>query len=216
MEALVLVFLILLNGVFAMAEIAIVTARRGRLQAMTEQGDRAAGVALRLAEEPTQFLSTVQIGITSIGIMNGIVGEAVLAQPFANWLQEMGLGADAAGPVATTLVVVVVTYLTIVVGELVPKRIGQISAEQVSRMIAYPMSLLALIAIPLVKLLALSTQLLLRVLGFWQSQDVTFAYFSDWTSGTRSRRRGRSRYLPRAGDCAARVGRLHYRGCRAI
>lgn len=166
MEVLILAGLILLNGLFAMAEIAVVTVKRGRLRSLAEQGSSAAASALELAEQPTQFLSTVQIGITSIGVMNGIYGESVLAEPFAEWLQQLGLGEATASPMATVLVVVVVTYLTIVVGELVPKRIGQMNAERVACLIARPMRGIALAAVPLVKVLSVSTRCLLRLLGF--------------------------------------------------
>ena len=127
-EVLLLFALILVNGVFAMSEIALVTARRARLQALVEQGDAGAAAAIALNDEPTRFLSTIQVGITSIGILSGIVGEAALrARRSADWL--IGLGAEAKGARfgATALVVVVVTYFSIVLGELVPKRLGQIS-----------------------------------------------------------------------------------------
>ncbi len=172
MEVFILVGLILLNGVFAMAEIAVVTAKRGRLQSLADQGNAAAASALKLADEPMQFLSTVQIGITSIGIMNGIYGESVLAEPFAQWLQSVGLRDATAAPLATVLVVIVVTYLSIVIGELVPKRIGQMNAERTACLIARPMRGLALVAIPLVKLLSISTQFLLRLFGFRTKAEV--------------------------------------------
>lgn len=171
MEILILLGLILLNGLFAMSEIAIVTAKKSRLMALAAKGNRSAQVALKLAEDPTQFLSTVQIGITSIGIMNGIFGESVLAKPFALWLQTLGVPVNFSDNFATVLVVVVVTYLSIVVGELVPKRIGQLSAERLACAMAKPMQLLALITKPFVALLSSSTRLLMRVLGFHQTQN---------------------------------------------
>lgn len=171
MEILVLLGLILLNGLFAMSEIAIVTAKKSRLMALAAKGSRSAQVALKLAEDPTQFLSTVQIGITSIGIMNGIFGESVLAEPFALWLQTLGVPVNFSDNFATILVVLVVTYLSIVVGELVPKRIGQLSAERLACAMAKPMQLLALITKPFVALLSSSTLLLMRVLGFHQTQN---------------------------------------------
>src|SRR5690554_598506 len=130
MEIFILIGLIILNGVFAMSEIAIVTAKKSRIAALASKGSPSAKTALKLAEDPTQFLSTVQIGITSIGIMNGIFGESILAEPFAIWLQTVGLSAPTSSTVSTVLVVVVVTYVSIVIGELVPKRVGQISAER--------------------------------------------------------------------------------------
>ena len=168
MEYLVLLGLILLNGVFAMSEIALVTARKPRLMKLAADGDKAAAIALELGSEPTKFLSTVQIGITSIGILNGIVGEAVLAEPFAVWLQSLGVEADNARVSATAAVVVVITYISIVIGELLPKRIGQINPEPIARLVARPMQILATVARPFVTLLTASTQTLLRLLGIRQ------------------------------------------------
>lgn len=165
MEILVLVALIVLNGLFAMSEIALVTARRARLAKLAEDGDGAAVVAMQLGEDPTRFLSTVQIGITSIGILNGIVGEAALAGPLAEWLQGYGADPRFSEIGATVLVVVVVTYVSIVVGELVPKRIGQIDPEGIARLVARPMNLLAVASRPFVLLLSNSTALILRLLG---------------------------------------------------
>ncbi len=165
MEIFVLIVLIVLNGAFAMSEIALVTARRARLARLAEEGDSAAEVAIKLGEEPTRFLSTIQIGITSIGILNGIVGEAALAEPLAAWMQRAGIEADTSGFVSTVLVVVVITYVSIVVGELVPKRIGQINPEGIARLVAKPMNALAIASRPFVRLLMASTSLLLRLLG---------------------------------------------------
>ena len=165
MEIVLLIILIVLNGAFAMSEIALVTARRARLARLAEDGDGAAAVAVKLGEDPTRFLSTIQIGITSIGILNGIVGEAALAAPLAHWLQEIGLEQDASEIGATVLVVVVITYVSIVVGELVPKSIGQINPEGIARLVARPMNALAIASRPFVHLLAGSTALLLRLMG---------------------------------------------------
>ena len=175
MEILFLIALILLNGAFAMSEIALVTSRRARLARLGEDGDSSAVVALKLHDEPTRFLSTIQIGITSIGILNGIVGEAVLAGPVAVRLQGMGMEKEVAGILSTALVVVVITYVSIVIGELVPKRIGQIHPEEIARTVARPMLLLALLARPFVRLLSLSTDTVLRLLGQHQQagQSVT-------------------------------------------
>lgn len=175
MEIFILLGLILLNGVFAMSEIAIVTAKKSRLMALAAKGSRSAQAALKLSEDPTQFLSTVQIGITSIGIMNGIFGESILAEPFSIWLQTLGVPANFSDNFATILVVVVVTYLSIVVGELVPKRIGQLSAERIACIVAKPMQVLAIVTKPFVALLSNSTRTLMRVMGFDlnQVQQVT-------------------------------------------
>lgn len=165
MEIVLLLVLIILNGLFAMSEIALVTARRARLAKLAEDGDHSAAIAMKLGEEPTRFMSTIQIGITSIGILNGIVGEAALAAPLALWLQSFGLEQGASEVGSTVLVVVVITYLSIVVGELVPKRIGQIHPETIARVVARPMKILSSGARPFVHLLAGSTSLLLRLMG---------------------------------------------------
>ena len=165
MEVLVLVALIMINGLFAMSEIALITARRGRLARLAEDGDGSAAVAMKLGEEPTRFLSTIQIGITSIGILNGIVGEAALAGPLGEWLQTLGMARGVSEIGATVLVVVVITYVSIVVGELVPKRIGQINPEGIARLVARPMHALSIASRPFVHLLAGSTGLLLRLMG---------------------------------------------------
>lgn len=165
MEIAILLALILLNGLFAMSEIALVTARRARLQKYIEEGDRGAIEAIKLGEDPTRFLSTVQIGITTIGVLNGVVGEATLAQPLGIWLQGVGLQQPTAGYVATAIVVASLTYFSIVLGELVPKRLGQLAPESIARLVARPLSWLAVASTPIVKLLGGSTRLVLRALG---------------------------------------------------
>lgn len=165
MEVLVLIALIVLNGALAMSEIALVTARRSRLASLAAEGDRSSEIAIRLGAEPTQFLSTIQIGITAIGILNGIVGEAVLAAPFAIWLENFGIEQELSELGATVLVVVCITYVSIVVGELVPKRIGQFNAEGIARRVAHPIAALATVTRPFVRLLSYSTDRLLRVMG---------------------------------------------------
>jgi putative hemolysin len=164
MDFLLIVLLIVLNGVFAMSELALASSRRARLLAMAEEGDGGAKTALELMAEPTQFLSTVQVGITSIGILNGIVGEAAFSDDLAAFLQSLGLGARPAAITATALVVAVITFVTIIFGELVPKRIGQMYPEPVARWIARPMQGLATAARPFVKLLTASTQAVLKLL----------------------------------------------------
>lgn len=165
MEVALLIALIFLNGVFAMSEIALVTARTSRLQRLAEDGDASAKVAIRLGEEPTQFLSTVQIGITAIGILNGIVGEAALAGPLAGVLHSLGLEERASAVGATAIVVISITYFTIVIGELVPKRIAQLNAEGIARFMARPISALAVMSRPFVWLLSVSTDGILRLIG---------------------------------------------------
>lgn len=176
MEIFILIVLIVLNGIFAMSEIALVTARKARLTAKASAGDKSAQAAIRLGENPTRFLSAIQIGITSIGLLSGIFGESALAGPLSAWMQEsLGIPASTSGMLATVIVVIAVTYLSIVVGELVPKRLGQIAPEKMACLVARPMTALATISAPFVLLLSCSTSLILRLLGAHQndSQAVT-------------------------------------------
>ncbi len=173
MEIPILIALIILNGVFAMSEIALVTARRARLQKLIDEGDTAAAAALQLGENPTRFLSTIQIGITSIGVLNGIFGEAALAQPLSMWMVEQGMPLKYASTLSTAIVVVLITYVSIVVGELVPKRLGQTNPESIARLVAKPINLLAKITKPFVILLTSSTHGLLKLLGVRESNDST-------------------------------------------
>lgn len=165
MEVAILFALILLNGLFAMSEIALVTARKARMQKLVDEGDHAAAAAVKLGEDPTRFLSTIQIGITSIGVLNGIVGEAALAAPLSDWLSSLGVAVPYSTYGATGLVVVVITYFSIVVGELVPKRLGQTHPETLARLVARPINWLAIATKPFVRLLSISTHALLRLLG---------------------------------------------------
>ena len=164
MDILLLACLILLNGVFAMSEVALLTARRAKLLHLAQRGDRLAEAALKLTADPTRFLSTIQIGITSIGLLNGIVGEALFAPAIAAWLARHGVDPRWSAFLATGGVVVVVTYASIVVGELVPKRLGQHGAERIAKLVAWPMRVLAHAAAPFVSLLAASTNALLAPL----------------------------------------------------
>jgi putative hemolysin len=165
MDVLFLIALILVNGALAMSEIALVSARRARLARLAEDGDRSAAVAIRLGEDPNRFLSTIQVGITSIGVLSGIVGEAVLAVPLADWLANLGVERDTGLVAATILMVVVITFVSIVIGELVPKRLGQLDPEGIARLVARPMNALATAAHPFVWLLSWSTATILRLLG---------------------------------------------------
>lgn len=164
MEFLLIVLLIALNGVFAMSELALAASRKARLRAMAEAGDRGARKALDLLDNPNLFLSTVQVGITSIGVLNGIVGEAAFSEGLAHVLQDWGMSSKASGIWATALVVTLITFVTIIFGELVPKRIGQLYPEPVARWMARPMHWLAIAAKPFVKLLAATTQGVLKLM----------------------------------------------------
>jgi putative hemolysin len=163
-EILLIALLTLLNGVFAMSEMGLASSRKARLATLAEAGDSGAAAALKLMDQPTRFLSTVQVGITSIGVLNGIVGEAAFSEGLAAWLQALGLGTRSSGYVATGIVVTIITYITIIFGELVPKRIAQLYPEAVSRFLAKPMSWLARAAGPFVRLLTVSTQAVLKLL----------------------------------------------------
>ncbi len=164
MDFLLIALLTLLNGVFAMSELALASSRRARLVNMAADGDKGAAAALVLLENPTQFLSSVQVGITSIGMLNGIIGEAAFSDDLAQWLAVVGVPESASGITATAVVVTVITFITIVFGELVPKRIGQLYPETVSRLIARPMTWVASAAKPFVRLLSVSTQGILTLL----------------------------------------------------
>lgn len=166
MDLALLVFLILLNGLFAMSEMALTASRKARLQVMLEAGEGGAQQAIDLHDNPTKFLSTVQIGITSIGILNGIVGEAAFAAPLAAWLQDVSSASPRTAQIsATGLVVLIITFLTIIFGELVPKRLGQMFPETVARLVARPMEWLSMATRPFVWLLSAATHATLRVFG---------------------------------------------------
>ena len=172
MDVALLIFLVLLNALFAMSEMALTASRKARLQVMLESGDAGAQAAMDLHDNPTKFLSVVQIGITSIGVLNGIVGDAAFSAPFAAWLQlTFGLHARAADITATAMVVVSITFVTIIFGELVPKRFGLMYPEAVARRVARPMEWLSLIARPFVKLLTWCTNGTLALFGVTGSPD---------------------------------------------
>ena len=164
MEFLLIIFLTLLNGVFAMSELALTASRRARLGALAEAGDKGAQAALELLSNPNQFLSTVQVGITSIGVLNGIVGEAAFSDGVAAWMVALGMADKPAALTATALVVTVITFTTIIFGELVPKRIGQLHPETMACWVARPMLWLAQAAKPFVKLLSGTTAATLKLL----------------------------------------------------
>ncbi len=164
-ELLLILLLLITNGVFALAEIALVSAKRARLQQRAEQGDRGAQVALDLAREPTRFLSTVQIGITLVGVLAGAVGGATIAESIAGALERYPVVAPYGEAIGLLVVVVLITYLSLVIGELAPKRLGLNNPELVAARLAPAVHLLSRIFAPLVHLLSLSTDLLLRLFG---------------------------------------------------
>jgi len=163
--------LILLNGILAMAEFAVVSAKKTRLQQRAEGGDTKAAAALELAHEPTHFLSTIQIGITLVGILAGAFGGATVAEELAVYLNEFPLLAPYSEILAITLVVVVITYLTLIFGELVPKHLALNNAETIASSVAQPMRLLSVIASPLVFILSRSTEAVLWVMRVKETKE---------------------------------------------
>ncbi|OQA45830.1 MAG: Magnesium and cobalt efflux protein CorC [Chloroflexi bacterium ADurb.Bin325] len=164
-EMLIVLLLVALNGIFAMSEISVVSARKARLQQRAEAGDRRARTALELARDPDEFLSTVQIGITLIGTLAGAFGGARIADPLAKTLAARFPAVAAySGTLAMALVVGVITYLSLVIGELVPKRLGLNNPEGVASIVARPMSGLSRLVAPLVWLLTVSSDLLIALL----------------------------------------------------
>ena len=171
MEVVLILFLILLNGILAMSEIAVVSSRKSRLQKLADDGSLGAKSALDLSNNPSGLLSTVQVGITTVGILSGAIGENALADPLASWFSQFVLLAPYARGLAFTLVVIGLTYFSVVVGELVPKRLGLLAPEVIASLIAPPMNMLARMAKPLVWLLSSSSSVLLKVLGAHHRED---------------------------------------------
>lgn len=172
-EVAVVILLLMANGVFAMTEIAMVSARKGRLRRLAEAGNARAKAALELAEAPNRFLATVQVGITLVGILAGAFGGATIADQIAGALAELPLVGKYSGAIGLGLVVVGITYLSLVIGELVPKRFGLGHPESIAMAAARPMQALAVAAGPVVRFLDASTEALLRALRFKPSQQAT-------------------------------------------
>lgn len=170
-DALVILGLVFLNGVFAMSEMALVSAKTSRLEAMAQRGNPAARAAIRLAADPGRFLSTIQIGITLIGIIAGAYSGASLGEPVAARLAQMGMEAELAGSLGFALVIGLTTYLSLVIGELVPKQFALRSAEGIAVVMALPMDLLARGAAPLVWILDGSSALIFRMLGIRRESE---------------------------------------------
>lgn len=165
MDILLILLLIAFNGVFAMSEISIVSSRRVRLQQMAENGDKGAQAALALAEHPTFFLSTVQIGITLIGVMSGAIGEGAITDRLLPIFQSIPLIAPYAKPLATACMVITITYFSLIIGELVPKRLGMQSPERIARTVAPLMRAVLFLTHPVVRFLSWSTERVLDALG---------------------------------------------------
>ena len=171
MEIVIIIGLILLNGVLAMSEIALVSARKTKLETEAKKGSKSAATALKLANEPDRFLSTIQIGITLIGILTGLYSGEALAYNFAEIIARVPALEPYAIGIAKSTIVIIVTYLTLIFGELVPKRIGMACAERASMLVAKPMNFLSLISSPFVWLLSKSTALAVRMTGINTSEE---------------------------------------------
>ena len=161
----VVLLLVVLNGVFSMSELAVVSSRKAKLQSRADKGDEGAAEALRLSEDPTRFLSAVQVGITLIGILAGAYGQATIAEELAKTFATVPAIAKYSHIIATGIVVVLLTYFSLVLGELAPKRFAMIYPETIAGVVARPLSLLAKVLHPFVSLLTFSTAGLLRLLG---------------------------------------------------
>ncbi|HUL03628.1 MAG TPA: CNNM domain-containing protein, partial [Gemmatimonadales bacterium] len=165
MDLLILLALILLNGVFAMSEMSVVAARKSRLQQWVDEGRPGASGALALANEPGHFLSTIQVGITVIGVLTGAIGGMTVAQRLEESLARIPWIGPHANAVALGIVVAGITVASVIFGELVPKRIALLNPEGVASVLARPLQLLSRLAYPAVRALALLTDLVLRLLG---------------------------------------------------
>ncbi len=171
MELLIILLLIAINGLFAMAEIAIVSSRKSRLRHKAESGSKGAVIALKLAEDPGNFLSTIQVGITSIGILNGAFGETAIAARLNDFLAAIPLIAPYSKALSVLIMVVGVTYFTVVVGELVPKRMALHRPEAIAIIMAGPMRFLSRLTHPVVRFLSISSDLILRIVGSKRSTE---------------------------------------------
>lgn len=171
MEIFIIIGLILLNGILSMSEIALVSARKARLELDAKRGNKSAQTALKLAGEPDRFLSTIQIGITLIGILTGLYSGEAFAYNLAEVVRHVPVLEPYALGVSKTIIVRIVTYLTLIMGELVPKRIGMGYAERVSMLVAKPMYFLSKLALPFVWLLSKSTSLVIKITGIKANEE---------------------------------------------
>lgn len=170
-ELAIIIALILFNGILAMSEIALISAKKSYLSHQAKKGSTSAKLALKLANQPDKFLSTIQIGITAIGILTGIYSGSVLASDLAVILGSWGISGEYAYTVAQTVIVVAVTYFTLVFGELVPKRIGMALAGSAAKVVSRPMYILSIVAMPFVWILSKSTSFIFNLLGFKHETD---------------------------------------------
>lgn len=165
MEIFIILFLILLNGIFSMSEIALVSSRKAKLEIAAKNGKKSAAEALELANSPSRFLSTVQIGITVIGILTGIYSGDTFKGYLTPYLEGMGLPTQYADNAAVAVITVIVTFLTLIFGELVPKRIGMAAPEDIATIVVRPMNILSRIASPFIWLLSRSSDIIFKIIG---------------------------------------------------
>ncbi|OYW07486.1 MAG: hypothetical protein B7X34_10870 [Acidobacteriia bacterium 12-62-4] len=171
LEVSLILLLVIANGIFSMAEMAVVSSRKARLRQRAEEGSKGAAVALELAANPHDFLSTVQVGITMIGTLAGAFGGATIAEKFSVYLKQFPQVAAYSDSIAITIVVLIITYLSLIIGELVPKNLALSNAEGIATALAPPMRWLSRIGSPAVSFLTFSTQLVMKLLPFRQSDE---------------------------------------------
>jgi putative hemolysin len=171
MEIFIILLLILLNGVFSMSEIALISSRKSRLESSAKKGSSSAKTALDLANSPNKFLSTVQIGITLIGILTGIYSGKAITEDVKNFLLRIDFLSAYADSLAVAIIVVLVTFFTLILGELVPKRIGLTYPESIAKMVALPMKFISVVTAPFIWLLTISTEFLLKIFKIKPNQD---------------------------------------------
>ena len=170
-EVIILFLLIILNGLLVMSEIALVSARKGRLESLANKGDDKAKVALKLAENPEKFLSTAQIFITLISILTGVYSGEKFSHFFQPFIERFEVLRPYANTIATVLIVIIVTFLSIILGELIPKRMGMLRAEKIARQVAAPMNFLSIITHPVVWLLTLISNTIFKLFNIRKSND---------------------------------------------
>ena len=165
MELLIILALILVNGLFSMSEISVVSSRKSKLDAQAKKGNKTARQILNVAENPDNFLSTVQIAITAVGLITGMYSGESLREPLGNFIERFGIDSYSAEAIARVVIILVITYVTLVLGELFPKKLGMNSPEKISGIIIKPMNLLTKLFYPFVWLLSVSTQALTSIFG---------------------------------------------------
>ncbi len=171
MEIIIIIILILVNGFLSMSEMAVVSARKSKLETDAKKGSKSAKAALELADNPDNFFSTLQIGITLIGILTGLFSGEAFAADLSVYVARISFLSPYAYMISKALIVILVTYLTLVIGELVPKRLGMAKAESIAKFIAKPMMFLSKLAYPLVWILAKSSALISNILGLNKTKD---------------------------------------------